>query len=159
MTHNLRPTTRGLDIAFVDLRERFFTMARFRPGTQRRVSCRADKRSSSTSSRPPSEQRSPTRPAGLVFRATTELRIIIELTERALLQDPSEVLRIVAWARAHGWGIALDDVGADLAPDDTLAGEWTVIVVGSHYAGALIAKDCGVLDAARPLISRLVPLS
>lgn len=55
----------------------------------------------------------PDEAAGLLFRATTELRIIIELTERALLQDPSEVLRIVAWARAHGWGIALDDVGAD----------------------------------------------
>jgi len=69
--------------------------------------------------------------------------------------------------------------GASLAPDDDLAGEWTVVVVGSHYAGALIAKDCGdsgperdrrfeflvshdrplVLDAARSLLSRLVPLN
>jgi DICT domain-containing protein len=60
-----------------------------------------------------------------------------------------------------------------------LAGEWTVVVVGSHYAGALIAKDLGdtgperdrrfeflvshdrtlVLDAARSLLSRLVPLN
>ena len=51
--------------------------------------------------------------AALLFRAATELRIMIELTERALLRDPSAVLRIVGWARAHGWGIALDDVGAD----------------------------------------------
>ena len=53
------------------------------------------------------------------------------------------------------------------------------LVVGSHYAGALIAKDCGdtgperdrryevlishdrtlLLDAARSLLSRLVPLN
>jgi EAL domain-containing protein (putative c-di-GMP-specific phosphodiesterase class I) len=57
--------------------------------------------------------RIPDEAAALLFRATTELRVMIELTERALLHDPSEVLRIVAWARAHGWGIALDDVGAD----------------------------------------------
>jgi len=68
--------------------------------------------------------------------------------------------------------------GANLSQGDALAGEWTVVVVGSHYAGALIAKDCGddgpeidrrfefvvshdralVLDAARSLLSRLIPL-
>jgi EAL domain-containing protein (putative c-di-GMP-specific phosphodiesterase class I) len=57
--------------------------------------------------------RIPDEAAALLFRASTELRIMIELTERALLRNPSEVLRICAWARAHGWGIALDDVGAD----------------------------------------------
>jgi len=51
--------------------------------------------------------------AALLERATTELRIMIELTERSLLRNPSEVLRIVRWARAHGCGIALDDVGAE----------------------------------------------
>jgi EAL domain-containing protein (putative c-di-GMP-specific phosphodiesterase class I) len=51
--------------------------------------------------------------AALIVRATTELRIMIELTERALLRNPREVLRIVNWAREHGLGIALDDVGAD----------------------------------------------
>jgi EAL domain-containing protein (putative c-di-GMP-specific phosphodiesterase class I) len=49
----------------------------------------------------------------LLERATTDLRVVIELTERALLRNPSEVLRIVNWARSNGWGIALDDVGAD----------------------------------------------
>ena len=68
--------------------------------------------------------------------------------------------------------------GANLSQDDALAGEWAVVVVGSHYAGALIARDCGdsgleidrrfeflvsharalVLDAARSLLSRLIPL-
>ncbi|MEO5900581.1 MAG: DICT sensory domain-containing protein [Ilumatobacteraceae bacterium] len=33
--------------------------------------------------------------------------------------------------------------GADLAPDDRLLGEWTVVVVGPHYTGALIARDLG----------------
>jgi EAL domain-containing protein (putative c-di-GMP-specific phosphodiesterase class I) len=45
--------------------------------------------------------------------AAARLRIMIELTERALLRNPSDVLRIVDWARARGWGIALDDVGAE----------------------------------------------
>jgi DICT domain-containing protein len=78
--------------------------------------------------------------------------------------------------------------GANLEQDDALAGEWVVVVgshdagglvAGSHRAGALIAKGCGdaglelgrrfefvvsrdgalVLDAARSLLSRLVPLS
>ncbi len=31
--------------------------------------------------------------------------------------------------------------GASLAPRDPLRGEWTVIIVGAHYTGALIAKD------------------
>jgi EAL domain-containing protein (putative c-di-GMP-specific phosphodiesterase class I) len=33
--------------------------------------------------------------------------------------------------------------GSDLGPRDQLRGEWTVVVVGTHYTGALIAKDLG----------------
>jgi hypothetical protein len=33
--------------------------------------------------------------------------------------------------------------GAHLTPTDRLREEWTVIVVGAHYTGALIAKDLG----------------
>jgi EAL domain-containing protein (putative c-di-GMP-specific phosphodiesterase class I) len=33
--------------------------------------------------------------------------------------------------------------GTDLGPRDQLRGEWTVVVVGTHYSGALIAKDLG----------------
>jgi EAL domain-containing protein (putative c-di-GMP-specific phosphodiesterase class I) len=33
--------------------------------------------------------------------------------------------------------------GADLATDDPLQYEWTVVAVGTHYTGALIAKDLG----------------
>jgi EAL domain-containing protein (putative c-di-GMP-specific phosphodiesterase class I)/DICT domain-containing protein len=41
------------------------------------------------------------------------LRLVIELTERALTADPARLLALADWARAQGWGIALDDVGAD----------------------------------------------
>ncbi len=90
--------------------------------------------------------------------------------------------RHCALVGALGIGMSADPArgvrGANLAVDDDLAGEWTVVVVGPHYAGALIARDCGddgvemdrrfefvvthnravVLDAARSLLARLVPL-
>ncbi|MGA2304435.1 MAG: EAL domain-containing protein [Acidimicrobiales bacterium] len=69
--------------------------------------------------------------------------------------------------------------GASLRANDTLAGEWVVVVIGTHYAGALIAKDMGdtgpdrdrrfafslthdhetVLAAARSLLTRVVATS
>jgi EAL domain-containing protein (putative c-di-GMP-specific phosphodiesterase class I) len=70
--------------------------------------------------------------------------------------------------------------GMELSPDDPVRGEWVVAVVGTHYFGALIAKDLGddasladrdrrfsfvvthdretVLDAARSLLGRVAPL-
>jgi len=39
--------------------------------------------------------------------------LVIELTERALTDDPARLLALADWARAAGWGVALDDVGAD----------------------------------------------
>ncbi|HEY0934067.1 MAG TPA: EAL domain-containing protein, partial [Trebonia sp.] len=41
------------------------------------------------------------------------LRVIAELTERSLTADPVQLLDLVARVRCRGWGIALDDVGAD----------------------------------------------
>lgn len=41
------------------------------------------------------------------------LRVVVELTERALTSNPTQLLRLVARIRSRGWGIALDDVGAD----------------------------------------------
>jgi len=41
------------------------------------------------------------------------LRAVIEVTERALTARPAELLRTVTRARVEGWGLALDDVGAD----------------------------------------------
>jgi EAL domain-containing protein (putative c-di-GMP-specific phosphodiesterase class I) len=53
--------------------------------------------------------------AELVARAERELRVVLEITERAVVQRPSELLRVVDWARARDWGVALDDVGQDPA--------------------------------------------
>jgi DICT domain-containing protein len=67
--------------------------------------------------------------------------------------------------------------GAELDPDDPLAGEWSVLVVGPHFTGALVGRDLGdagadrdrrfafamtydralVLDAARTLMARIAP--
>ncbi len=68
--------------------------------------------------------------------------------------------------------------GAHLAPDDPLVHEWDVIVIGPHFAGALVAHDLGdggpdlerrfryavtydrgeVADAARQMMHRISPL-
>ena len=40
-------------------------------------------------------------------------RVVIEITERALTADPARLLRAVAELREQGFGIAVDDVGAD----------------------------------------------
>jgi diguanylate cyclase (GGDEF)-like protein/PAS domain S-box-containing protein len=45
--------------------------------------------------------------------APTELRVVMEITERALAARPAELLRTVERVRELGWGVALDDVGAD----------------------------------------------
>ncbi len=51
----------------------------------------------------------------LVARAESDLRVVLEITERAVVQRPSELLRVVDWARARNWGVALDDIGQDPA--------------------------------------------
>ena len=66
---------------------------------------------------------------------------------------PATARRYAALARrcplvsAVGLGLSSEPVpgvfGATLHPDDALRGEWTVVVVGPHYAGALIAHDLG----------------
>jgi EAL domain-containing protein (putative c-di-GMP-specific phosphodiesterase class I) len=54
--------------------------------------------------------------AALLAATTDDLdgyRIVVELTERALVADPPQLLQLVARIRSLGWGIALDDVGAN----------------------------------------------
>jgi EAL domain-containing protein (putative c-di-GMP-specific phosphodiesterase class I) len=46
-------------------------------------------------------------------RAEHELRVVVELTERRLPENPPAVLAAVAHARNYGWAVALDDVGAE----------------------------------------------
>jgi EAL domain-containing protein (putative c-di-GMP-specific phosphodiesterase class I) len=45
--------------------------------------------------------------------APRELRVVFEVTERAIAARPAELLRTVERIRARGWAVALDDVGAD----------------------------------------------
>jgi len=46
-------------------------------------------------------------------RFAGDLRVVLEITERALAARPAELLRTVARVREFGWAIALDDVGAE----------------------------------------------
>ena len=43
----------------------------------------------------------------------SSLTMIMDVTEQALIERPEAVLRALTELRTHGWGIALDDVGAD----------------------------------------------
>ena len=45
--------------------------------------------------------------------APGRLRVVLEITERALALRPAELLRTVERVRDLGWAVALDDVGAD----------------------------------------------
>lgn len=49
----------------------------------------------------------------VVERARHRLRVVTEMTERAIAEDPSALLEATANCRSAGWGVALDDVGAD----------------------------------------------
>jgi EAL domain-containing protein (putative c-di-GMP-specific phosphodiesterase class I) len=55
----------------------------------------------------------PERYAARMQEAGSALRIVLEVTERAVVQQPAELLRLVDWARERSWGIALDDIGED----------------------------------------------
>ncbi|MCU1606217.1 MAG: diguanylate cyclase/phosphodiesterase with and sensor(s) [Modestobacter sp.] len=48
-----------------------------------------------------------------VADAPGDLRVVMEITERALAARPAELLRTVDRVREFGWGVALDDVGAE----------------------------------------------
>ena len=55
----------------------------------------------------------PTHLDHLFAQACSALSVIVEITERALLDDPAAVIRTLDMLRAVGFGIALDDVGAN----------------------------------------------
>jgi diguanylate cyclase (GGDEF)-like protein len=46
-------------------------------------------------------------------RGAPNLRVVLEITERAVTARPAELLRVAEEVRRRGWGIALDYVGAD----------------------------------------------
>src|SRR4051794_40500449 len=45
--------------------------------------------------------------------APGHLRVVLEITERALAARPAELLRTVERVRSVGWGVAVDDVGVE----------------------------------------------
>ncbi len=49
----------------------------------------------------------------VVEQARSRLRVVTEMTERAIAEDPSALLAATESCRRAGWGVALDDVGAD----------------------------------------------
>ena len=49
----------------------------------------------------------------LLAEARRRLRIIVEVTEGAVVDSPSSLLATVDWSRDQSWGVALDDLGAD----------------------------------------------
>ncbi|WP_213004292.1 sensor domain-containing phosphodiesterase [Paractinoplanes toevensis] len=51
--------------------------------------------------------------AGIIDEARHRLRVVTEVTERSIADDPAGLLTATTGLRAAGWGVALDDVGAD----------------------------------------------
>ncbi|MET3424470.1 EAL domain-containing protein (putative c-di-GMP-specific phosphodiesterase class I) [Actinoplanes tereljensis] len=51
--------------------------------------------------------------AGAIEEARQRLRVVTEVTERSIAHDPAGLLAATTSVRAAGWGVALDDVGAD----------------------------------------------
>ena len=44
---------------------------------------------------------------------STRQTVVIEIPERALIANPDSLLHALTRFRVHGWGVAIDDVGAD----------------------------------------------
>jgi diguanylate cyclase (GGDEF)-like protein/PAS domain S-box-containing protein len=71
---------------------------------------------------------------------------------KATMRRYETLARRSSLVAAFGVGLADEPVhgvrGAQLDPDDVLAGEWSVIVLGPHFAGALVGRDLGDVDCA-----------
>jgi EAL domain-containing protein (putative c-di-GMP-specific phosphodiesterase class I) len=78
-------------------------------------------------------------------------RIVLELTERSLLDNPAELINVVIDARARGVGIALDDVGRH--PDSltllSLIAPDVVKLDGSLIASAPTREQLDVIATVR----------
>jgi diguanylate cyclase (GGDEF)-like protein/PAS domain S-box-containing protein len=84
--------------------------------------------------------------------------VILSAFQEARHFTPATVRRYEALARssslvgAFGVGLGIEPApgvrGAALGDDDPLAGEWSVVVIAPHFAGALVGRDVG--DADRP---------
>ena len=82
--------------------------------------------------------------------------VILSAFQRARHFTPATIKRYESLARssslvaAFGVGLGEEPVpgvrGADLPEDDPLAGEWSVVVIAPHFAGALVGRDLGDVD-------------
>jgi hypothetical protein len=119
-----------------------------------------------------------------------ELAVVVAAFERATNFPPDtrlryrELARTAAFVGVLGAGMPAEPEpgvrGADLVPDDPVRREWSVAVVGPHFAAALVARDLDpttppasaddrtfdyvlthdrplVLEVARSLVARIVP--
>ncbi|HEU4974516.1 MAG TPA: diguanylate cyclase [Baekduia sp.] len=115
--------------------------------------------------------------------------VILSAFQQAERLTPATVRRYETLARSSSLvaalGIGLSDEpvrgvrGAWLEPGDPLADEWSVVVLGPHFSGALVARDLGdddrpdrdrrftfatvydrglVIAAARTLLARIAPV-
>jgi EAL domain-containing protein (putative c-di-GMP-specific phosphodiesterase class I) len=102
--------------------------------------------------------------------AQQRLHVVLELTERDLERRPAEVLAATRSARAAGWGVALDDVGAlpaslalmplirpDVVKFDMhlVQDRQTVEVAGIASAVAAYAEESGALVLAEGIETEL----
>ncbi len=55
----------------------------------------------------------PARYEDLVSQAEHALRVVVEVTESAVVERPAALLQAIDWARDRSWGVALDDIGAN----------------------------------------------
>ena len=114
--------------------------------------------------------------------------VILSAFQNATHFTAATALRYETLARTASlcaaFGVGLPDKpvagvrGASLPEDDPLTGEWSVLVIGPHFSGALAAQDLGdagpdrerrfqfattydrdlVIDAARTLLHRIAPV-
>ena len=100
--------------------------------------------------------------AGAIFDTPTDsVRIVLELTERALLENPAQLLAAVLGARAHGLGIALDDVGQHpdsltllslIAPDVVKLDRMLIARAPTHDQLGVIAAVTAYAEASGAVI-------
>jgi len=76
----------------------------------------------------------------VVAKAEARLRVYVDVNDRALAADPAGALAAVDRARAMGWGVAVDDIGASRAP----------VAMLPLLEADVVKLDLQALAAARP---------
>ncbi len=82
----------------------------------------------------------------LLTRALSELRVVTEITERALAHHPAAMLKRLEDGRARGAGVALDDVGAD----------WRSLALMPFIRPDVVKLDLTLVQSPRSVESALI---